>query len=686
MTDGGQRRMVAAALALVILVHCHNALPYLTMLPRVNVDEPWLMERAYQVITTGIPSQPMLRLERPYFLQVGYDYLYAPWFAAFGVGMFQARLLSVLLGLGTVLLVYGIGRRLAGAEAGLFAAAFLAADSNFLGNARTSRTDMPSVFFATAALWCFLRARDGGRPLVARRERRERRHRDAVPRQRVLGGADPGRVVPREVRRSGGAHVFPVSVRRRPAAHLRTVRGHRGGELGRSGDADWQLRRGSGAEPLAGHPAAACERRARSVSRLVLRPRHQHGAESVSPGVSGGHRRRVPVCALESRAAFAGSRVVRVSGDSECGHGRDLCRLHPEQSPRLHAEPAGRVRARRRDVCRGAGRVAAPPAASGAGGGDRAHGGLQRRERRVLRKVVPTQRKSELVPYQSTEGTLRALVPEGPKEVFASPNLWVPFHDQPGVRFVAYTGATPLVAAGSRHELQGFGLDRPIYLVIDESEWKTVATDPQDGYTDAWRDAWRRYITEQCVLRGVAYGTAFANLASFECRNGEPPSPAEPIIVGGRERLRIDAPVWAPTDEEVTRLPRYEDSRKSAGAPAPRVEIEADAVRISGTQWPGLETHLPVTPGQRYLVTFEADEAEPGDLLFLGRWDKPEVLTLSGSGSAGFFASLATTPWFPSDRAFVATSDHVTLRVYSEMPSADFKLRTLKVYRLVPAT
>ena len=46
-------RVWQAGLAAVVIVYLHNALPYLTALPRVNVDEPWLMERAYQVMRTG---------------------------------------------------------------------------------------------------------------------------------------------------------------------------------------------------------------------------------------------------------------------------------------------------------------------------------------------------------------------------------------------------------------------------------------------------------------------------------------------------------------------------------------------------------------------------------------------------------------------------------------------------------
>src|SRR5437763_8414259 len=119
------RRIYLGALAGIALVYLHNTLPHLTMMPRVNVDEPWLMERAYQVMRTGVPSQPMLGLKTAYLLQVGYGYLLAPWMAVFGVGLFQARLFNVLLGLGTVLLVAAIGRRTVDPLAGLAAAALL---------------------------------------------------------------------------------------------------------------------------------------------------------------------------------------------------------------------------------------------------------------------------------------------------------------------------------------------------------------------------------------------------------------------------------------------------------------------------------------------------------------------------------------------------------------------------------
>src|SRR3954466_5563594 len=124
MSNGFERRIYLIALAAIAIVYLHNTLPYLTMLPRVNVDEPWLMERAYQVMRSGVPSQPMLRLTDAYLLQTGYGYLQAVWMSLLGVGLFQGRLLNVAMGLGIVLMIAGIGRRTSSAVTGLAAGGF----------------------------------------------------------------------------------------------------------------------------------------------------------------------------------------------------------------------------------------------------------------------------------------------------------------------------------------------------------------------------------------------------------------------------------------------------------------------------------------------------------------------------------------------------------------------------------
>ena len=104
-------------------------------MPRVNVDEPWLMERAYQVMRTGVPSQPMLGLKTAYLLQVGYGYLLR---AVDGAHSASALLQARLLQRAARPWHHAAGcvdrppRRRPRSPA-LAAALFLALDSNFLG-------------------------------------------------------------------------------------------------------------------------------------------------------------------------------------------------------------------------------------------------------------------------------------------------------------------------------------------------------------------------------------------------------------------------------------------------------------------------------------------------------------------------------------------------------------------------
>ena len=150
-----------AGLLAVALIYLHNAMPYLTMMPRVNVDEPWLMERGYEVMRTGIPSQPMLRLDHAYLLQVGYGYLLAAWMWLFGVGLLQVRLLAALLGLGIVVMVAVIGRRTIDPLTGVAAALFLALDRTFWA-ARGAAARTFRRFSSSSQRWPPMFAADGG--------------------------------------------------------------------------------------------------------------------------------------------------------------------------------------------------------------------------------------------------------------------------------------------------------------------------------------------------------------------------------------------------------------------------------------------------------------------------------------------------------------------------------------------
>jgi 4-amino-4-deoxy-L-arabinose transferase-like glycosyltransferase len=77
-------------------------------------------------------------------------------YSVFGVNEFAARFWSALLGVGTVLLTYFIGRRLFGPRTGLFAGLVLASTIMFPVAARSATPDSTLVFLITAALAVFV--------------------------------------------------------------------------------------------------------------------------------------------------------------------------------------------------------------------------------------------------------------------------------------------------------------------------------------------------------------------------------------------------------------------------------------------------------------------------------------------------------------------------------------------------
>jgi 4-amino-4-deoxy-L-arabinose transferase-like glycosyltransferase len=74
----------------------------------------------------------------------------------FGVSEFGARFWSAVLGIGTCLLTYGIGRRLFNPNVGLWSALMLAAALMFGVASRAATPDAPLIFFSTLALAIFV--------------------------------------------------------------------------------------------------------------------------------------------------------------------------------------------------------------------------------------------------------------------------------------------------------------------------------------------------------------------------------------------------------------------------------------------------------------------------------------------------------------------------------------------------
>lgn len=166
------------------MLYCAVSLHNLTVVPPVHEDEPWQASTGYKLATEGVFGSDMFagfyNMDRRYY---GYlplhPLLLALFFRLFGLGLFQARLETVALGLLTLALTYSLGRRLFKTDAvGLLAVLFLlSARLNGLTRVqptgillldipRIARYDMVVPVFGLAALHAYLWARR--RPVMGR--------------------------------------------------------------------------------------------------------------------------------------------------------------------------------------------------------------------------------------------------------------------------------------------------------------------------------------------------------------------------------------------------------------------------------------------------------------------------------------------------------------------------------------
>lgn len=682
----------------VVLVYLHNTLPHLTMMPRVNVDEPWLMERAYQVMRSGIPSQPMLGLQHAYLLQVGYGYLLALWMTPFGVGIFQARLLGVVLGLGIVWMVAWMGRRTVDPVTGIAAALFLAADSNFLGGVRNARTDIPSVFFATAALAAYL----------AGRQRRQTWwfvcsgaslglailcHGNAFWVGIILGAwflLDDGLRLPfvryvyaaaaglaitfgpylamvllrwRDVQEQIGNFAADRVPGWRPSfvLHQMTLEAerYRGWYFG--------LVTNKVPNPLLWIFWLAAIAGVLALAIRVAIPRRAGGLAFAEP------RGAARLLILSVGAAFIFAGFINNKVPVYMPHLLIGFSLAAGFAVSEAAGLAGLVLSRLRSAWaleRAVG-VAALLWVLAYGGAAVAY----------YEKWYSSVGKGELVPFEETEATLRALVPAGPKFLYASPQFWPPFHAAPGTAFYSYAAAWP-EGSGPSASLPGVDGSRPIFLIVDEFQWLQELTGATSS-TSQWQRSWLDFIMRRCALDGVAYGTAHGTLALYRCSLTTAPPAAETRIIGGGAEFTMAERVLSQPAGDLARWPRYQDPRATP-AGHPELTLTPEGLRIAGTGWPGIVKMFDATPGDRYLVKPATRDVRDGDLLYLGTWQEPQVRSLAGASSAGIAAPLLKDEWFPRDRAFIATSKAVRILVYSEAPSTHFLISSLDIYRLRP--
>lgn len=119
-------------------------------------DEPRNAGCAAEMLQRGDWVVPVfngeLRSHKPVLLY----WLIMASYAVFGVSEFAARLPSALLGVGTALVTYHLGRRLFCGQAGLWAAVVLVTTLMFDVAARAATPDATLIFFATLALWFYV--------------------------------------------------------------------------------------------------------------------------------------------------------------------------------------------------------------------------------------------------------------------------------------------------------------------------------------------------------------------------------------------------------------------------------------------------------------------------------------------------------------------------------------------------
>ncbi|PYR23755.1 MAG: hypothetical protein DMF98_17745 [Acidobacteria bacterium] len=565
-----------ALLAGVMLVYLHNTLPYLTTLPRVNVDEPWLMERAYQVMRTGVPNQPMLGLQHAYLLQIGYGYLLAGWMTLFGVGVLQARLFGVVLGAAIVILVAWIGRRTIDSTTGVSAALFLALDSNFLGGVRNARTDIPSVFFVVAAFAAYLQGR-------------RRSHAGWF----VCAGASLGLAVlchgnafwagvillawyvldygrRAVVLRYGYAVLLGVLLTFGP--YLAVV-------LARWADVQVQIGNFAADRVPGWQPAFVLGQTLREIQRY--RGWYFGLVTSVVPNpllLAFQLLIALGIVALAVRSLISRTGHTRVPADPRGAERLLILAIGgafmfaafinnkvPVYMPHLLvgfalaagvavSEALSFVPARRRALVT----LSFVVAYGGAGVA-------------YFEKWYATAGKSELVSYEATTGTLRALVPPGPKYVYASPQFWPPFHAEPLTTFYSYAAAHP-VDSGSAAILAGAGDDRPIFLIVDEFQWLPELT----GVSSSMCAGRRR----------ARHGARHAGAVPVRSRGRASEDPH------ATHRRRIDRiSDWRASDEQPDRRSRTMDAVRGSAPRRPGPTGHPSHAHRTGHQGDGLAGH-----------------------------------------------------------------------------------------------
>jgi 4-amino-4-deoxy-L-arabinose transferase-like glycosyltransferase len=177
--DATPRRFERAALAALLLLYAGVCSFQLGVVPPAYEDEPWQASTGWKIATHGVFGSDMLAgfhgMEDHYYAFLPlHPLLLAASFRLLGLGLWQARTETAVLGMIVLLLTYALARRLFGVRVGLLAVAFLLCvrlvgatrylitGIPFIDLARIARYDMAVPVFGLASLHLYLTARRRG--------------------------------------------------------------------------------------------------------------------------------------------------------------------------------------------------------------------------------------------------------------------------------------------------------------------------------------------------------------------------------------------------------------------------------------------------------------------------------------------------------------------------------------------
>jgi 4-amino-4-deoxy-L-arabinose transferase-like glycosyltransferase len=168
--------LLLGMIALYLFISLRN----LDTIPPVHEDEPWQASVAWKSITQGILGSDIFAgfysMERHYYGFMPLNPLFTSMILRIGgLGLFQVRLTSVVLGLLILLLIYSLGRRRFNSRVGLLAVIFILLVQTsstsryhltgipFLDITRIHRYDPAVAVVGLAALNAYIRARTQGK-------------------------------------------------------------------------------------------------------------------------------------------------------------------------------------------------------------------------------------------------------------------------------------------------------------------------------------------------------------------------------------------------------------------------------------------------------------------------------------------------------------------------------------------